>query len=344
MKRLYKFSIASFLNDAGSDMITAVIPVVIKSFGGTDIHIGVASAIREGLPLVFNYFSSIISKKIGKMKVVLGGYSLSSIAKFLMAFSTNLLFFLSALTLDRVGKGIRDPPRDKILSEIYEKEKIKAFSIHQALDTLGSLFGTLLVLFLISRISISDILLLGAAISSFSIIPLLSIKVKEIKEEERLDKGIWEVFLLGLPMVGVVVPLSYLALEEMVKMFVLFNLIFVLTSLVVARLKVKDTTLMSFAYVTIILAFISFYFSAPILGFSLLGISQGVFKPSVLSYISGEEKSMKGFATAKALLGLGIISGNLLSGFLLELFNKKAFLYLSLLGGGLLLWTLKRIR
>ena len=46
--------------------------------------------------------------------------------------------------LDRVGKGLRDSPRDAVISLSVPKEELgRSFGYHRAMDTMGAILGPL---------------------------------------------------------------------------------------------------------------------------------------------------------------------------------------------------------
>jgi MFS family permease len=75
-----------------------------------------------------------------------------------------------------IGKGIRSPARDAILSKSVEKEDLgKAFGFHRAGDTLGAVAGPVLALVLVTSMGIREILWLAVipGILAFAAIWLL---------------------------------------------------------------------------------------------------------------------------------------------------------------------------
>jgi len=306
-RNLYLFGLASFFNDAGSDMIAVLTPLWLRAHGAEAL-IPVASAVREGVPLLFNLISAKLSSLLGKLATTKAGYALSSLAKWAMAFSTTPSAFLSALFADRAGKGIRDPARDALLASLYSERKAKAFSLHQALDTLGSLTGGLLLLAL-SALPMELLLLLAAFIATFSLFPLFFVKAKD-GVPSLTGRALPEVLLMGLPVFGVTIPLSIShSLSEGALYFILFNTAYAVSAY--ASHKLRRGLPLSYALLSLSALLFPFL---PGLAFPLYGTALGFFKVSSLSYIAERAGGVKGIGLNEALLGLSLIGANLLFG------------------------------
>jgi len=87
------------------------------------------------------------SDRSGKRKpFVIYGYSLSTIAKPLLALAATWHFVLAARFLDRFGKGLRTSARDALIADSTDAEfRGKAFGFHRALDTVGQFLGRFLL-------------------------------------------------------------------------------------------------------------------------------------------------------------------------------------------------------
>ncbi len=190
--------IVSLLNDLSSEMITPILPLFIESLGGAGIAIGIIGGVRDSVTSLLKVISGYISDKTGKRKVlVFSGYFLSSIFKMLLALSKawhNVLIFVG---LERIGKGLRDAPRDAIIAHSMPRQKGKAFGIHRALDTTGAILGSIFAFLLFWRFGLQfkTIIFLSAAIAFSSLIPLLFVKEKKAEKKQISFRAT----LIGLP-------------------------------------------------------------------------------------------------------------------------------------------------
>ena len=191
-KNIYLLGGSSLLNDAGSDIISPILPFFITSLGGSGVSVGALSGLREGLASLFKLLGGWYSDRIGKrMPFVFLGYTISVVFRFLLALANSWQFVLAFISLERLGKS-RDAPRDAIITESTKKYG-RGFGINQMMDTTGGVLGALIVLLLFWKLNLGfkTIILIAGAISSLSLIPLFFVKEISAKTEKRnLFKGI----------------------------------------------------------------------------------------------------------------------------------------------------------
>ena len=81
---------------------------------------------------------------------MLGGYSLSNIARPLTGLASSWSWVLSVRFLDRVGKGIRTSPRDALIAaSTGGLLRGRSFGFHRAMDNAGAMIGPLLAFLLL---------------------------------------------------------------------------------------------------------------------------------------------------------------------------------------------------
>lgn len=191
-KNIILLGIVSFFNDISSEMILPILPILIKSLGGTAFTIGLVGGLRDSISSILRIFSGYLSDKSKKRKIfITTGYSITTVFKTLLYFAKNWQYLLIITSLERVGKGIRDTPRDAMIST-YSKEKGRALGFHKALDTFGAINGSLItfLLYWLLNLDIKIIILIAAAISFISLIPLNFVKDKDNNgEKPQLIKG-----------------------------------------------------------------------------------------------------------------------------------------------------------
>jgi len=168
--------VVSMLTDVASEMIFAVLPVYLSSvLGLSTAVIGLIEGFAEASANLSRMASGIVSDAIKKQKnVVIFGYALSSFSKPLFGFATSAPIMFVVRVADRVGKGIRDAPRDALIADSTKtKKRGAAFGLHRSMDKVGAVVGPLLAIVLLPLMAYNyrDFFL-------FSIIPgLLSIGV-----------------------------------------------------------------------------------------------------------------------------------------------------------------------
>src|SRR3989344_5059810 len=173
----------SFLNDLSSDMIFPFIPVFLTSVLGAPVAFvgiveGVADATASILKMVSGRYADILRRR---KPFIVGGYALSALAKPLLAFAAAPWHVLAVRFIDRTGKGMRDAPRDALLSMSTEKQSVgRAFGFHRAADTLGAAAGPMVAFLLLPWLG-NDLrmLFLFSFVASFVAVVILQIFVRD---------------------------------------------------------------------------------------------------------------------------------------------------------------------
>lgn len=147
-KTVLLISFISLFNDVATEMLYPIMPVYLKSIGFSIILIGILEGLAEATAgLSKGYFGNLSDKMGVRMPFVRLGYTLSTIAKPMLAMFTYPLWIFFARTTDRFGKGIRTSARDAILSdETTSGNKGKVFGFHRGMDTFGAAIGPVIAL------------------------------------------------------------------------------------------------------------------------------------------------------------------------------------------------------
>ena len=134
----------SMLMDTSSEMIHGLLPVFLVSvLGASTLTVGVIEGIAEATAAITKVFSGAFSDWIGRRKLlVLAGYGLSALSKPLFPLATSVGAIVAARFIDRIGKGVRDAPRDALIADLTPPEsRGGAYGLRQSLDTIGAVAG-----------------------------------------------------------------------------------------------------------------------------------------------------------------------------------------------------------
>jgi len=145
--------LVSLCMDVSSETIHALLPVfLVTVLGASTAAVGWIEGIAEATASVTKVFSGAISDALGRRKLLaVLGYGLSALTKPLFALATSLSFVVAARFLDRVGKGVRDAPRDALVADLTPPgARGASFGLRQSLDTFGAFAGPLLALALMA--------------------------------------------------------------------------------------------------------------------------------------------------------------------------------------------------
>jgi MFS family permease len=151
-KNVIRLGWVSGLTDVSSEMLYAVTPLfltqVLKASMST---LGLIEGLAEGTASVLKGLSGWHSDRLRRRKAyVLAGYSLSALAKPLIALAVGWPAVLFARVMDRFGKGVRTTARDALIADSTPPEMHgRAFGLHRAMDTGGALVGVAISLLLL---------------------------------------------------------------------------------------------------------------------------------------------------------------------------------------------------
>lgn len=136
----------SLLTDFSTEMILPVLPLFITGvLRASASSLGLIEGVAESLSSLLRLFSGWLSDRIARRKPFLVfGYGLSGAAKTTLALAASWPAVLVLRAADRVGKGLRNPPRDALIADsVAPRDFGAAFGFHRALDTLGAALGPL---------------------------------------------------------------------------------------------------------------------------------------------------------------------------------------------------------
>ncbi|NTU67796.1 MAG: MFS transporter [Chlorobiaceae bacterium] len=143
---IWVLGFVSMLMDISSELVLSLLPVVMTTvLGASMVSVGLVEGFSEATASILKVFSGVWSDRMRRRKpLALLGYGMSALSKplFPLSGSVGVLFF--ARFSDRVGKGIRDAPRDALIAELAPAERRgAAYGLRQALDSAGAFLGPL---------------------------------------------------------------------------------------------------------------------------------------------------------------------------------------------------------
>lgn len=146
---VWALGFVSLLMDVSSELIHSLLPVfLVTVVGAGTTVVGLIEGIAEATAAIAKMFSGALSDRIGKRKLLVGiGYGLAAVTKPVFPLASTAGEVLAARFVDRIGKGIRDAPRDALIADITPPAiRGAGYGIRQALDTVGGFAGPLLAM------------------------------------------------------------------------------------------------------------------------------------------------------------------------------------------------------
>lgn len=145
-RNVVALGLTSLFTDASTEMIVPVLPFFITVTLGAPVAVlGIIEGAAESAASLLRLGSGWLSDHSGRRKPFLVfGYGLSTAAKAAFAFAASWPALMGLRLADRLGKGLRNPPRDALIADsVLPGQRGRAFGLHRALDTLGAAIGPL---------------------------------------------------------------------------------------------------------------------------------------------------------------------------------------------------------
>ncbi|WKZ31918.1 MAG: MFS transporter [Thermodesulfobacteriota bacterium] len=361
-RNVFYTGFVSMLMDISSEMVYPLLPLFLTTvLGATKTAVGIIEGIAETTASILKIFSGWLSDKLGKRKLLMGaGYGISAVSRPLIAIATAWSHVLGARFIDRVGKGTRTAPRDAIIADSTEKEKLGlAFGFHRSMDTVGAIIGPgiafLILLFFVGNLRLVFLLsTIPALISVLVIIIFITEKKRTREEAARLPRFsisdfdgpfrrylvVVGIFSLGyfadafvilraedLGVSSALIPIIYLA----------FNIVYALSSTPMGALAdkigLRRMVLAGFVYYSVIFVLIAFSTEALHIWilFPLYGIFKGMSEGTLRAYLATlapPERKATAFGVYHTVVGLMLLPASVMAGYLWDNVGPEAtFLY-----------------
>ncbi len=136
-------SITSGLADLSYETANVILPGFLAALGLSPSVLGTIEGIADGIASFTKIAAGYLADRVGRRKpLVVLGYSLTVLGQAVMALATAWGMILLGRAIGWLGRGIRGPLRDAIVSgAIPDDQRGRAFGFHRAADTLGAVLG-----------------------------------------------------------------------------------------------------------------------------------------------------------------------------------------------------------
>lgn len=152
-RSIWALGFVSMFMDISSEMIHALLPVFLVSvLGASTLAVGFIEGVAEATANITKIFSGALSDWLGRRKLLTTlGYGLAAFTKPILPLASTVGWVVAARFIDRIGKGIRDAPRDALIADVAPADMRGAsFGLRQALDTVGAFVGPLAAIVLMA--------------------------------------------------------------------------------------------------------------------------------------------------------------------------------------------------
>ena len=152
-RNIFALGAVSLLTDVSREMIFPILPIFLRSvLGAGTAFIGLVEGVAESAASILNLLSGWLSDRMRRRKtLMIWGYGLSALTRPLIALATSGWHILVVRFVEKIGKGIRVPPRDALIAASCTVEnRGRGFGLHRTMDNIGSIMGPLLAFSLLS--------------------------------------------------------------------------------------------------------------------------------------------------------------------------------------------------
>ncbi len=140
--------LASLLSDVGHEMATTVMPALLAGFGAGAGALGLIEGLADGLSSFAKLASGVTSDRLKHRKpLAVVGYFMTASGMASFAFATSTWHVLVGRVFGWLGRGMRTPVRNVLLTEATTNEtRGRAFGLERSMDSAGAVVGPLLAL------------------------------------------------------------------------------------------------------------------------------------------------------------------------------------------------------
>jgi len=147
LKFIILLGIVSLLADITYEGARSITGPYLAILGASSVVVGFVSGFGELLGYVLRFFSGYLTDRTQRYwALTIGGYVVNLMAVPLLALAGSWEVAAALIITERVGKGIRVPSRDVMLSHATSQVGYGwGFGLHEALDQIGAILGPLIV-------------------------------------------------------------------------------------------------------------------------------------------------------------------------------------------------------
>ena len=147
-------ALVSLFNDFASEMVYPLLPAFVTGvLGGTATSLAALDGAAEFTAAITKWWSGrLADRHTLRRPLILVGYLSAVLIRPLISIANSAWQVIGFRVVDRIGKGLRTPARDAMISDVTPPElRGRAFGLHRAADHFGSIPGSLLAWWLLSH-------------------------------------------------------------------------------------------------------------------------------------------------------------------------------------------------
>ncbi len=360
-RNIFFLGLTSLFNDFSSEMVFAVFPAFVTSVLHSGARsLGLVDGVAEASANFFKIYSGTISDRLQKRKVlVVSGYLISVITRPIYLLVSGVGGVLGLRFLDRVGKGLRDAPRDAIISLSTPKETLgRSFGYHRTMDTIGAILGPLAAYIILLNFPLRfDIVFVTAffvgALALLTLVFIKDISVAIVNPSmirnsfaelsPQFRRYAFAMFILSIGSLPIAVLLLKttsigLVIADIPLFYMVYNVVYAIFSTPAGILsdRVGARTVLFIGYTALLIGYtvLAFANSTAMLffGFLLLGLfpalTDGV-QRSLASQLTAQNVRGGGIGWLTGATGIGALFAGVLGGYLWQVYSPATAVMIS---------------
>lgn len=187
-RNVYALATVSLFNDVATEMIYPLLPLFLAtSLGASASFVGAIEGAAGSVAALLKLVSGWWSDRVRKRKVfIVAGYALATVVRPLTALAQTAAQVLFIRVGDRVGKGLRNSPRDALIADSVDPSmRGRAFGLRSAADNLGALLGPVIAFALLrwGGLSLRGVFWLAAIPGAIALLVAV-VGVREVARDE----------------------------------------------------------------------------------------------------------------------------------------------------------------
>jgi MFS family permease len=148
------FGAVSLLNDFASEMVYPLLPAFVTGvLGGGAVALGALDGAADAAAAVVKLVAGRLADRPARRgPLIVGGYFIAAAVRPIIAVTAAAWQVIGLRVVDRLGKGLRTPPRDALIADVTPVPLMgRAFGLQRGLDHVGAVIGPLVAWAVLSR-------------------------------------------------------------------------------------------------------------------------------------------------------------------------------------------------
>jgi len=168
------FGAVSLLNDFASEMVYPLLPAFVTGvLGGGAVALGALDGAADAAAALVKLVAGRLADRPSRRgPLIVIGYFVAAAVRPIIAITAAAWQVVGLRVVDRLGKGLRTPPRDALIADVTpEAIRGRAFGLQRGLDHVGAVIGPLVAWVLLSRHADVRTVILASIVPGVFVLP-----------------------------------------------------------------------------------------------------------------------------------------------------------------------------